>query len=475
MVKKRTDRQLAVVAVLAFAVTAASDTACAEHRVALLIAVDRCDDPSLKRESGQLSPIAKALEKRGFRCTIVENLDEQALKRAIEGFADTTPTLGTSLVYFSGHALPGSYKGTSGVCLLGTNSKPGRGYLLKDALLQLNSKGGSELNIVVIDTPEPPAQKVSLPPGSLLAYSGASDFVSQLVGAGDIAAALKTRSKVAQSSFEEDATVSGSGSVAVASPDDFAFGKNAGDEWVNSRGTVFCWCPPGRYVKGSPTNEPGRYSDEEQTEVTITDGFWIAKYEMTLRENPRGGRPYRTIAMHKNDPLTMVNYDDARNMTQRTLTEIGRKAERLPADWQYSLTTEEQWEYAARAGTTTAWHFGTDVQRLPQYANFADTSWYDTGDIYSNYAHRTLNDGAIRLARVGSYRPNPWGLRDMHGNVAEWCAGTAIRGGSWVSTPESCRSAYRHSFSSRDEQNFIGYRIVIQKTPPAPKKNDQKN
>ncbi len=439
----------------------------AEHRVALLVGISQYDDASLATEAKDLSALAAALDQRGFRCATVENPDEEKLKGAIEHFAETTPTLGTALIFFNGQVLTGSYKGKPGVCLLGADSKPGRGYLLDEAFEQIHSRGGSELNLIIIDSPTSPSSKIRLPQGCLLAYSGATDFIDQLRGDGDFVARFKSGDKAVQSNLEDGVTVSGARSFAIASPDKFMPGKKAGDEWVNGRGMVFCWCPPGRYVKGSPTNEPGRYPDEVQKEVIVDEGFWISKYEMTLRENPRGGRPHRTIALHKNDPLTMVNYDDARNMTQRTLTESERQAGRLASDWQYSLTTENEWEYAARAGTTTAWSFGDDVNLLPLYANFADKAFYDTGDIFSNYAHRTLSDGSVKLARVGSYRPNPWGIHDMHGNVAEWCMGTAIRGGSWASTPASCRSAYRHTFSSRDEQNFIGYRIVIEKVSSA--------
>jgi len=269
-----------------------------------------------------------------------------------------------------------------------------------------------------------------------------------------------------RSALPAGAQVVGAGSVAISPPDRFVPGKKAGDEWVNAQGTVFCWCPPGQYVKGSPAGEPGRYPDETQQEVVIREGFWISKYELTISENPRGNKPRNAIGSSKNHPLTMVNHDDARRMTRRTLTEAERKAGRLPADWEYSLTTEQQWEYACRAGTDTVWHFGNDPRLLPEYANFADKSFYDTGGVYTNYGHRTLDDGYEQLAPVGSFKPNGWGIHDMHGNVAEWCWSQMTRGGSWVSTPTACRSAHRHLFTSRNEQNFIGYRLVIQKAVP---------
>jgi formylglycine-generating enzyme required for sulfatase activity len=194
----------------------------------------------------------------------------------------------------------------------------------------------------------------------------------------------------------------------------------------------------------------------------IEDGFWIGKYELTLSQNLRS-HPRSTIATHKNHPLTMINHDDARSMTTRTLSENERKAGRLPKDWEYSLPSEDQWEYAARAGTQTRFYFGNDLRQLPRHANFGDKSYYDSKVVYSNAAHRSLDDGNVRLAIVGSYQSNPWGLYDVYGNVAEWCINNAIRGGSWVSVAENCRSSYRDSFSSRNEQNFIGYRLVIQR------------
>lgn len=442
-----------------------TQTVGADHRLALLIGNSSYQDKSLATPARDLDSIAADLSRRGFRCQVVKNLDEKQLKSTIEDFASTTPTCGTALVYFHGQVLAGSYNGKSGTCILGCNSKQGRGYRLDLAIQDLSTRGGSLHNLFIADSPAVPPSKIDLPPGCLLAYCDANGFQAALSGHGDLIGAITSRSKAFQSTIAQHVAITGKGSFAISPPETFVQGKKAGDEWVNRRGMVFCWCPPGTYIAGSPEGTPGRYADEDQREVTIEDGFWIGKYELTLSQNLRN-HPHNTIATHKTHPLTMINHDDAKSMTMRTLSGDERKHGRLPNDWQYSLPTEEQWEYAARAGTTTRFYFGDDLRKLPEHANFGDKSFYDSKDIYSNAASRTLDDGTVRLAKVGSYQPNPWGLHDVYGNVAEWCISTAIRGGSWVSVAENCRSAYRDSFSSRNEQNFIGYRLVIQKVPP---------
>ncbi len=135
----------------------------------------------------------------------------------------------------------------------------------------------------------------------------------------------------------------------------------------------------------------------------------------------------------------------------------------MPNDWEYALPTEEQWEYAARAGTTGEYYFGVDISLLPKHANFADKSSYDSLSVYSNYAHRTLDDGEAGLSEVGRYLPNPWGLYDVYGNVAEWCDNSVVRGGSWVSVAECCTSTYWDKRGDRDQEPYIGSRFVIRK------------
>lgn len=446
---------------LTLAVVAWSPLARAEHRVALLIGNSNYKTEQDRVAKQDLRAVVQALEQFGFRCRVLENLEnEYAFRDAIEGFASRTPTRSTALIYYRGRMRDGS-------SLLGVDSR-GK-YALARALDALGGKGGSRRNLVYIDAPDAVTFGGELPQACQLTFGNTTTLLAKLASERDLIAALAGAGKC-RSTLEEDTALTGKGSQAISSSRKFVLGKEAGDEWVNSMGIVFCWCPPGKYVAGSPDSVPSRYPDEEQRESTIEHGFWLSKYELARSQEVAKRRPGAgTIARHKLDPMTMINHDDAKTMT-RNFTASECEAGRLPEDWQYSLPSEEQWEYAARAGTTTRFYFGEDLHPLPRHANFADKTYYDSGDIYSNSAHRTLNDGALKLAPVGSYQPNPWGFHDMYGNVAEWCINYAIRGGSWTSVPENCRSAYRDSFSSRNEQNFIGYRLVIQKAPRSTKK-----
>ena len=262
----------------------------------------------------------------------------------------------------------------------------------------------------------------------------------------------------------------GKPSKAVSPPDKMIPGGKAGDEWVGPRGMVYCWCPPGKFTMGSPETETGRFADETQREVVVKEGFWMAKYEWP-RGLWRGNKNGKAIDNDKLHPVNMVSQSkDTLAREIKPMNEAAKKAGLLPPGWEFGLPSEIQWEYAARAGTQTRYFFGNDMAQLVRYANFADKSYYDTGDIYSNSAHRTLNDRSPGPSLVGNYLPNPWGLHDIYGNVSEWCENGKARGGSRISLPENCRSAYRDFYSSRNDQNYLGYRLVIRKATAKVKK-----
>lgn len=275
----------------------------------------------------------------------------------------------------------------------------------------------------------------------------------------------------------------GGGSDAPAPPAETAFeGLQAGDE-REVAGIKFAWCPPGTFVMGSPPTEPERRPGETQTEVRLTKGFWMAKYEATQGDWKAvvGALPGElTAELPEGDryPVGNVNFAEAEGFCS-TLTELARQAGELPDGWEVRLPTEAQWEYAARAGTTTATAFGDSLTSYQ--ANFKGTS-YNTGE---------QGPSLGRATEVGSYPPNAWGIHDMHGNTFEWCRdwyhlrypggvdpdlhdamdtatrsefgviSRARRGGSWADEGWPCRSAFRLRFEPERRYDHIGFRVVI--------------
>ena len=244
-----------------------------------------------------------------------------------------------------------------------------------------------------------------------------------------------------------------------------------------------CWCPPGRFVMGSPRSEPERRPGEDQVEVTLTRGFWMAKYETTqgLWQRVAGALPgplTKELPAGDDLPVGNVNFAETEDFCRR-LTERGRQSGELPDDWEFRLPTEAQWEYACRAGTTTATSFGDQLSS--KQANFKGKP-YNGGE-----PGPSLN----RAAPVGSYPANPWGLHDMHGNTFEWCrdwyharlpGGTdpdlyaarataqrsehgdisrVRRGGCWSDEGWPCRSAFRVRFEPERRYDHIGFRVVV--------------
>ena len=272
---------------------------------------------------------------------------------------------------------------------------------------------------------------------------------------------------------------SGPGQVSGSTQDRSFRGSKAGEQRV-VEGLSVCWCPPGSFTMGSPATESGRRPDEAQVQVILTRGFWTATHEATQGQWRQliGGFPDRRPSAEFGEgddfPLYWVNFDEAETFCAE-LTRRARRAGAVPAGWEFSLPTEAQWEYACRAGTTTASSFGATLSR-------------DQANIGVDTVDRTVRArGGAR--KVGSYPANPWGIHDMHGNVWEWCRdyyharlpgvidpdlsaskgapnrdGTysrVRRGGAWIEEPWACRSACRLRYESHRRSDHIGFRVFL--------------
>ena len=233
---------------------------------------------------------------------------------------------------------------------------------------------------------------------------------------------------------------------------------------------------------GSPPGEPERRPGEEQVEVTLTRGFWMSKYEVTQGDWKRiagklPGPPTAELPEGDDLPVGNVSFAEAEGFCSE-LTVRARASGSLPEDWEIRLPTEAQWEYACRAGTTTATAFGDTLSSAQ--ANFS-------GKPYNGAAP---GPSLGRASAAGSYPPNPWGLHDMHGNTYEWCrdwyhhslpggkdpdlhdakdtatrsehgdVSRVRRGGCWADDGWPCRSSFRLRFEPERRWDHIGFRVV---------------
>jgi formylglycine-generating enzyme required for sulfatase activity len=236
---------------------------------------------------------------------------------------------------------------------------------------------------------------------------------------------------------------------------------------------MLVWIQPGTFTMGSPTNEAGRRDTEgPETQVTISHGFWMCKHETTQGEFQAvmGYNPSK-FQGDTNRPVEQVSWKDATNYCFK-LTLRERIARRMPAGYAYRLPTEAEWEYACRAGTTTAMAYGNSLSSIQE--NFQG------GYPYGGAA---TGPDLMRTTAVGSYAPNAWGLCDMHGNVGEWCLDwfsaslpggsvtdprgpkegscRVVRGGNWSHSGAICRSAIRFSYAEFNFMERYGFRIVL--------------
>ncbi|MCA9040040.1 MAG: formylglycine-generating enzyme family protein [Planctomycetaceae bacterium] len=274
--------------------------------------------------------------------------------------------------------------------------------------------------------------------------------------------------------------------------------------------------PGGEFLMGSPEDEADRSDDEGPQHKVKVEPFWMGKYEVTWDEydiwsfnlDIQRRKLFRKKATEA-DKLADAVTRPTKPYTDMTFSMghdkypaicMTQLAARVYCEWlsaktgqYYRLPTEAEWEYACRAGTSTAYSFGDDPADLEEYAWFYDNA----GDIDEKYR------------QVGQKKPNPWGLYDMHGNVAEWCLDQysedfyqqfnkdeaavfpiniatelyprVVRGGSWDDDPDLLRSSARvgssEDWKMQDPQipqsiwyhtdaQHVGFRLVRPLTVP---------
>ncbi len=237
--------------------------------------------------------------------------------------------------------------------------------------------------------------------------------------------------------------------------------------------------PAGDFQMGSPGTEQGRDPHESPLRaVTFAAPFAIGKYEVTFDEWEACVAADACAAVSDDGwgrgrrPVIDVNYQMAVGYARWLSTKTGKS---------YRLPSEAEWEYAARAGSTTPWFWGDDPQQACRYANVGDAS---VRPEHPDWPLHDCNDGFAKTAPVGTFAPNRFGLHDTAGNVWEWvedcynpsyeggpvdgsawlagdCARRVDRGGGWYNKPSTVRSAFRYAGDDATRRNnTLGFRVV---------------
>ena len=239
--------------------------------------------------------------------------------------------------------------------------------------------------------------------------------------------------------------------------------------------------PAGKFVMGS---NRGQADERPATVVEISKAFWLGEMEVPnelynlfdpshdSRYLDRPGKDQVGPGEPANlptQPVIRVSWQEAMKFCQWLGAKTGRK---------FSLPSEGQWEWACRAGTATDLSYGNVGDNFAPFANLAGAEM----KVEIPYPQiKNVSDGQAYATKLGAYRANPWGLNDMHGNVAEWTRSNyqpypyaeddgrnnlspetdkVVRGGSWRSKPESARSAFRVPFKSWQTVSYVGFRVM---------------
>jgi formylglycine-generating enzyme required for sulfatase activity len=228
------------------------------------------------------------------------------------------------------------------------------------------------------------------------------------------------------------------------------------------------YIPPGTFMMGSPPSEKGRFDDEERHKVTLTKGFFMGVTEVTVEQWKKvmGYNPSQSKNACKNHPVDAVSWNECQTFIM--------KLNRLEKSRKYRLPTEAEWEYACRAGSSTAFSNGDIAQETcGREPNLEKIGWY-------------CGNANDEIQPVAAKAPNAWGLYDMHGNAWEWCqdwyaeyssgpgvnpkgpaegAFRVFRSGGWGLSARLCRSAFRDKYAPTVRCKFLGLRLSREADP----------
>ena len=262
-----------------------------------------------------------------------------------------------------------------------------------------------------------------------------------------VAALSKTpRTRIESSETEADVGVDNSAPAKENIKPDTAIDNPS--QIRNSIGMDLKLIPAGTFKMDSYTKGSNAFLGEQPARpVTLSKEFYIGMYEVTQQQYKRvmGSEPSRFKGA--NNPVESLSWHDAVAFCAKLSAFPAEKA----AGRVYRLPKEAEWEYACRAGTSTAYSFGDAESDLGKYG------WFDDNSVGTTHS-------------VGAKLPNPWGLYDMHGNVVEWCedknedSSRVYRGSGWNFDATFCRSAYRNSRDPSVRSGSMGFRLALSST-----------
>jgi formylglycine-generating enzyme required for sulfatase activity len=335
-------------------------------------------------------------------------------------------------------------------------------YLLAALLIGCSGQRGTALKIVHRD-----ANELAAEAEALVARLGDDDYKVRSLAQNKLETMRTTVLPTVKAAVEKstDPEIKIRGGMVLKVLEERASWENHGKEHTNSIGMKLVRIPAGEFLMGSPEMEKDRDQIEgPQHKVKITKPFYLGittvtqeQWRVVMGTNPSAFKGDKL-------PVERVSWYDCQDFLKKLSAKDGKT---------YRLPTEAEWEYACRAGTTTPFNTGETIN--------TDQANYDGNHIYGSGEKGVYRE---KTTPVGTFKPNAWGLYDMHGNVWQWCedwydedyyknspvadpigpaqgANRVLRGGSWCGVPNYCRSAFRYCRIPSYDVNFPGFRVVL--------------